>query len=135
MCLTPARKLIGRPHTSNSALQGEFQTSAGPLRIPLHQGLCHQRRWNCYGEELSFATPADLIAAPQHLRISIAGPNVLLEWDPVLDAEYYKVYALDFYTTSSETWPLPQICVDTSLSMSIADLGARKFFFVIACKE
>ena len=126
------------PHTSNSALQGEFidyLLALLPDTSYYIRAYATNAAGTAYGEELSFATPADLIAAPQHLRISIAGPNVLLEWDPVLDAEYYKVYALDFYTTSSETWPLPQICVDTSLSMSITELGARKFFFVIACKE
>lgn len=129
---------LDSPHTSNSALQGEFTDYLADL-LPNMEYYIRAYAINAagtsYGTELSFSTPPDFVAAPLNLRVSIVGPDVMLEWDPVPDADCYKVYSLDFYTDQTEDWPLPQICLTPSLSMSVVDLGPRKFFFVIACRE
>lgn len=129
---------LSSPHTSNSSLQGDFVdylTNLLPDTQYYIRAYATNAAGTAYGTELSFSTPPDFIAAPLNLVISINGPDVLLQWDPVLEASYYKVYALDFYTTQSETWPLPQLCYATSLSIPVAELGPRKFFVVIACRE
>jgi len=92
----------------------------------------------CSGGPYMYHFGVELLGTQPVVYISLDAGNIILNWESVVGAEYYKVYSAteayaDFPTNWTLETPVPPGVVDTTWSEPHS--GAQKFYRVLAVSE
>ena len=78
--------------------------------------------------DFGFDTPESFVV--NDLRLSLSGPDLVLDWDPVCGADSYLLYALDSPWQSLQDAEVPQSVDAVPVRLRFAG-GARTFYRVV----
>jgi len=75
------------------------------------------------------------LSAPTGVVISHEPTGVRIQWNPVANAGYYKIYSSEFAGAIPQDWILEQTDITQTSWIDVNPSAASKFYYVTACSE
>jgi len=116
----------------NFTFKAYFPSSGTEVAIPVTLPFINNQVLGNPLQPYILALPSLGLTSPKNLSISVQNGQLFLAWEPVLGADYYKVYSSSDPNLPFENWDLiaPNVIMPNWTGLSTPQ---RKFFRVTAC--